>query len=402
MDPNRMHTRLAPSWAAWLAMAFRPFYLLGSLLAVVNVLLWGWGIAPPFGGATSRVDPLLTGLLWHGHEMVWGFGGAIVVGFLHTAVTNWTGLPPLAGIRLGALVLLWLITRVAATFSPSLLGIAIPAALFWLAAAETLWFRVWKRQQVRNYPIPLLVLVLGALELGFLASIGDQSVWSNPLAFLEAGVFAIAAIIAFMGLRVISFFTSRALSLEQVPTPAYSLGLTVLGAEALACALLFDAPRFVVLVLSVATGVAYLERSVRWHHPRIWENPMVWVLHLGFAATGLGILAFGLAVWSESGWRSAVLHLITVGGMGWMILGMITRTALGHTGGNPNRAPRGLRFAFFLIGAATATRLFAAAPVSWAGWSLRLSALFFASAFVLYLTRFIPRLIRPRPDGRPG
>ncbi len=400
MTPSSLK-QAPPSLSAWLAMAFRPFYTVGCAWAAITVLLWGWGVAPPFAPGSER-EPLLTGLLWHGHEMVWGFAGAIVVGFLHTAVTNWTGLPPLAGWRLALVVLFWVAARVAAALAPTPGWIAVPAALFWFSAAETLWYRIWQRRQKQNYPVPVLVAVLGSLELGLLLTRAGDTQWGNPLAYLEAGVLTVAAIIAFMGLRVIPFFTSRALDLEPIAPSPSALAFTVGGVSAVAGATLLGLPPLAVLVLSLLTAFGYLERSARWYHPRIWQNPAVWVLHLGFAATGLGIAAYGLTGWAAPSWKSAALHLLTVGGMGWMILGMVTRTALGHTGGNPNATLPGIPTAFILIGAATVLRLCAALPTAWAIGALRLSAILFAVAFAIYLVRFFPRLIRPRPDGRPG
>lgn len=384
-------TSARPSLAAWLAMAFRPFYLLGALLAVLAV---------PYWAVTLRGAPALPGVWWHAHEMVWGFGAAIVVGFLHTAVASWTGQPPLRGARLGLLVLLWLVARFGWFLGERAFPVAAGAAIaFLLLAAFWLARSVLVARNRRNYVVPLLLLLFAGFEAGFFCTVQGKLA-GEPLAWLDAGALWLAGMIFFLGMRVIAFFTSRALGLPQVPNPAWVQVGTVAGGFALALAVALEAPAPLIAALAVAVAFIALRQSGRWLHWAIWTNPMVWILHLGFALTATGVLAYGIAAFAPA-WRSAALHLLTVGGIGSMTLGMMTRTALGHTGGHPNRTPRGLRSAFLVLLAAALLREFAAFPSVGRG-TLHASAFAFALAYLIYLWRFAPRLVRPRPDGRPG
>lgn len=385
-------TSARPSLAAWLAMAFRPFYLLGALLAVLAV---------PYWAVTLRGAPALPGVWWHAHEMVWGFGGAIVVGFLHTAVASWTGQPPLRGARLGLLVLLWLATRLCWFFGEGAFFVGAGAALaFLLLAAFWLARSVLVARNRRNYVVPLLLLLFAGFEAGFFCTVQGKLA-GGPLAWLDAGTLWLAGMIFFLGMRVIAFFTSRALGLPQVPNPTWVQVGTVAGGFALALAVTLGAPAPLIAALSVTVAGIALRQSGRWLHRAIWTNPMVWILHLGFALTALGVLAYGIAAFVPS-WRSAAVHLLTVGGIGSMTLGMMTRTALGHTGGHPNRTPRGLNSAFLVLLAAVLLRELAAFPSAGDIIFLHASAFAFALAYIIYLWRFVPRLVRPRPDGRPG
>ncbi|MBI5781210.1 MAG: NnrS family protein [Rhodocyclales bacterium] len=384
-------TPARPSLAAWLAMAFRPFYLLGALLTVLAV---------PYWAVTLRGAPALPGVWWHAHEMVWGFGGAIVVGFLHTAVASWTGQPPLGGVRLGVLVLLWLVARLAWFLGEGAFPAAAGAALaFLLLAAFWLARSVLAARNRRNYVVPLLLLLFAGFEAGFFCTVQGKLA-GEPLAWLDAGVLWLAGMIFFLGMRVIAFFTSQALGQPQVPNPAWVQVDTVAGGFALAGSVALGAPAPLIAALAVTVASIALRQSRRWLHRMIWTNPMVWILHLGFALTAAGVLAYGLAAFAPA-WRSAAVHLLTVGGIGSMTLGMMTRTALGHTGGHPNRTPRGLHSAFLVLLAAALLRELAAFP-SVGGGMLHASAFAFALAHLLYLWRFVPRLVRPRPDGRPG
>ncbi len=384
-------TSARPSLAAWLAMAFRPFYLLGALLAVLAV---------PYWAVTLRGAPALPGVWWHAHEMVWGFGAAIVVGFLHTAVASWTGQPPLRGVRLGVLVLLWLVARLAWFLGERAFPAAAGAALaFLLLAAFWLARSVLAARNRRNYVVPFLLLLFAGFEAGFFCTVQGK-LDGEPLAWLDAGALWLAGMIFFLGMRVIAFFTSRALGLPQVPNPAWVQAGTVVGGFALALATALGAPAPLIAALAVVTSGIALRQSRRWLHRTVWTNPMVWILHLGFALTAAGVLAYGLAAFAPA-WRSAAVHLLTVGGIGSMTLGMMTRTALGHTGDHPNRTPRGLHSAFLVLLAAALLRELATFPAMGNGM-LHASAFAFALAYLLYLWRFVPRLVRPRPDGRPG
>src|SRR5574337_824800 len=320
-----------PSWRAFLSMSFRPFYLLAALYAAGAVLAWVAG----YDGSGA-----LTGMYWHAHEMIWGFAGAVIVGFLLTAVASWTGLPALAGAPLAGLVGLWLAARLAAdvNFGLPLLPAGLSLAFF-LASALALGLPIVKSRNRRNYAVPFLLLGFAATNLFFnLALAGRWAV--NPRGLLHAG-------------------------------------------------------------LVVVAGMAVnLERLARWWKPGVLRDPLLWILFAGYGCAALGVGLAGVAVAVAPGLLSGALHCIAVGGVGVLTLGMMTRTALGNTG-RPLKLPRSMEVAYGLMLAATALRLAAALPGTLAGGLLVVSGACFALAFLLFAWVYGPWLIRSRADGLP-
>ncbi|RHW20388.1 NnrS family protein [Pseudomonas jilinensis] len=382
---------------ALFGLGFRPFFLAGSLYAALAVPLW---IAALFG--LIDWQPAGGWLAWHRHEMPFGFAVAIVAGFLLTAVQNWTGIAGLAGRPLALLAGLWLAARLAwLVGAPNWL--LIPLDLIFLpAVAIVLGLRLWQVRQVRNYPI---VLVLGLLTLCNLISlIGlERSDHGLQRQGALAAIWLIAALIGLIGGRVIPFFTSRGLGLNAQVTAwpwldhALLLGGLLLALLILSGIGLVAAPWQAVLFLVLAAG--HLIRLLRWHHPGIWHVPLLWSLHLAYAWLVLALLVNGF--W-HLGWRpgfSQGLHLLTIGAMAGMILAMIARVSLGHTG-RPLQPPVSMGVAFALLNLAVPLRVWLAPSQPLAGFWL--SSLCWTAAFVLFLCHYAPMLWAPRADGKPG
>ncbi|GAB2180174.1 NnrS family protein [Denitratisoma sp. agr-D3] len=385
-------TPRGPSWQAFLAMAFRPFYLLGALQAALFVLLWAFGYA---GTET------LPGMYWHGHEMIWGFAGAIIVGFLHTAVANWTGQPPVHGGELAALVLLWLAARIAG-FWPGLPG-AVEALLntaFLLLAAVYMARSLWRVRQSQNYFVPLLLVGFAASHLTFHLSL-EGRIGADPRTVLHTGVLVVAAVIFFMGMRILSFFTSRAVMGQQVVNPGWLMAAVILLPLLLALGLPLGLPAPLLAALGLAAAGLNAWSLLRWWDKRALQHPMLWVLYAGYACTtvGVGLYGFALAAWPAG--LSAALHCVTVGGIGLLTLGMMTRTALGHTG-RMLVLPKSMVVAYGFMLAATVLRLAAALIPGFYSGGIHASSLCFAIGFGLFAWQYGPWLIRPRADGRPG
>ncbi|BAL23964.1 NnrS family protein [Azoarcus sp. KH32C] len=380
-----------PTWKAFLSMAFRPFYLLAALQGAIAVLFWAFG----FGGTAA-----LPGYLWHGHEMIWGYAGAVIVGFLLTAAATWTGLPPIRGRTLAALVVLWLAARMVLLAVPTsnLWGGAL-SVLFFVAAALTLAVPIMRSRNRRNYGVPPLLLAFAAGNLAFhLAAAGLINV--DPRHMLHVGLLIVATVIFFMGLRVIGFFTSRALNTPQV-THAPWVAFVAIGAPlAMALLVAVKGPTWLTCIAGVVGAAINLRQLARWWHPRVLGQPLLWVLFAGYLCTALGVGLYGLAAFAAPTLTSAALHSVAVGGIGLLTLGMMSRTALGHTG-RPLELPQPMPAAFGCVLAATALRLAAALAVPFAHAVLIASALCFAAGFGLFAYRFGPWLIRPRADGRP-
>lgn len=390
-EPSRRLPASVPGWTAFLSMAFRPLYLMGALFAAGAVLAWIAG-----HGGTGP----LAGVLWHAHEMVWGFAGAIIVGFLLTAVATWTGQPAMSGAKLAGLVGLWIGARFAAAVD---LGSPYPAPVlsvaFFLAAAGALALPIVRSRNQRNYVVPVLLLGFATTNLFFhLALHGVVAV--DPRGLLHAGLLLVAAFIYFVGLRVIPFFAHRALSIPQV---SHGRGVVLVGVGApLVLAALVSAGVEGPLPLAVgALGAANsLHRLVHWWHRDVPKHPLLWILFAGYAFTGAGVGLVGLAQGYFPALLSGALHAIAVGGVGVLTLGMMTRTALGHTG-RKLVLPPSMVFAYGAMLASAVLRLAAALPGPFASTLLLASGVCFAGAFVLFAVRYGPWLASTRADGLP-
>lgn len=379
-----------PSWKAFLSIGFRPFYLLGAIQAALAILAWAFG----YTGTTA-----LPGMYWHGHEMIWGFAGAIIVGFLHTAAANWTGQPPVQGRELAALVLLWLGARMSALlpFFPAAVEALLTSAFLLLAAiylARSL-IRVGQRQ---NYFVPLLLVGFAASHLAFHLAL-EGRLAADPRTVLHSGVLVVAAVIFFMGMRILSFFTSRAVMGQQALNPPWLMAAVILLPLAMAASLIFVLPA-PLLLFALVVAALNVWSLVRWWDKRALQHPMLWVLYAGYGCTTLGVGLYGIALAFWPAGLSAALHCVTVGGIGVLTLGMMTRTALGHVG-RPLVLPQTMVVAYWLLLAATALRLLAALVPAIYPVGILASSLCFASGFGLFAWQYAPWLIRPRADGKP-
>lgn len=374
-------------------LGFRPFYLLAALFAALSVPLW----ALQFGGVITQ--GWLHGPLWHAHEMVFGYTLAIVVGFLFTAGRNWSGQPTPSGPALMLLAALWLAGRVL-VLTP--FGVAAAAAnvAFALLAAWGLWRALHAGGNRRNYFfVGVLVAMAGAsavLHLGRLQWLELPAALGLPVA-LDLLLFVIAVMTG----RVVPMFTNngapgaqarRDPRLERV---ALGSVLALLAADALG----LQGP-----ALAVLATLALAAHAARWWLWQPWKtlrHPLVWVLHAAYLWLPVHL---GLRAAAALGWVAAgpATHALTVGLIGTLTLGMITRTALGHTG-QPLRAGRIETAAYLAVSLAALARV--GLPLLDAAWLLPavgVSAALWSLAFVLYLVRYTPLLLWPRADGRPG
>lgn len=384
--------RQGGGFALW-ALGFRPFYLLAALLALLSVPLW----ALQFSGLLEQA--WLRGAVWHGHEMVFGYALAVIIGFLFTAGRNWSGQPTPTGKALMALAGLWLLARVLVLTPYAAAAMAVNMAVPWLAAWG-LWRALRAGGNRRNYffvgLLAAMGVAVGALHLGLMGVFTPPAGLGLPLA-LDIVLFMITV----MAGRVLPMFSNNGVPGMQarrepwVEKAALGSVLALMALDALGA----GGP-----LLAAALGLALLVHLRRWWLWQPWKtlrHPLVWVLHAAYlwlpihlalrAAAALGLIAAGPAT-----------HALTVGLIGLMTLGMITRTALGHTG-RPLRAGRIEQAAYLAMLGAALLRVFLPLLAPQALMlSVQLSAALWSLAFALYLWRYTPLLLRPRADGMPG
>lgn len=384
-----------PRQAVW-GLGFRPFFLGGSLFALVALLLW-------VGVLTGALAPAPPGgmLAWHRHEMLYGFAAAVIAGFLLTAVQNWSGIPGLSGRALQGVFLLWLLGR-ASWFLPLPGGLLVLIeGSFLPLVALSLARPIVQRRLRNNYPIVGLVMLIAACQWLTLAGwLRQDELWQRRGVF--AGLWLVAAMMTVLGGRVIPFFTRRGLG-NMSAAPArpwldraclvFSVAVPLAFASGLA-----DTPRASLAVLFFALFTLHSARLVLWHDRGLWHVPLLWSLHLAYAWIALACL--GMALW-HAGVElnpSLVTHALTVGAMTGLILAMMARVSLGHTG-RPLQVPTSMAWAFALMQLATLARvvlpLFSSLGVS-------LSALCWCLALLLFLRHYLPILLQPRTDGMPG
>jgi len=374
-------------------LGFRPFYLGAALFALISVPLW----LVAYGGHLGWLPAVH--LLWHMHEMVYGFAVPVVIGFLFTGARNWTGLWTPRGGKLAALAALWLAARVAMLTPYPLLAAALDLLLLPLAIAPL--YDVMRRSgKRRNLPLLALPGLLFAANLTYHASLLGWSPWSATTA-IEAAILVLALLSIVMGGRVIPGFTANMALGSQPKTSERADQANIVLALAAGVSWTSGMPPMLTAVLAGASGALQLARLAWWSPHRTVRYPLLWVLHLAYAWIAAGFLMLASAALGI-GTISSAMHALAIGGMSSMILGMITRTAIGHTG-HPMRADRGEQWIFLAIQCAAVTRVLAnVLPLGARHALLGAAALAWALAFAVYLLGYAPLLCKPRADGREG
>jgi uncharacterized protein involved in response to NO len=345
-------------------------------------------------GTAARRGPA-----WHGHEMLFGYAFAVVAGFLLTAVRNWTQRGTPAGGLLAALVLLWVAGRIL-VLTPYALAAAIVNAAFPLAVAVAIGVPLLASGNRRNYFFVALLAGASVAVLCFhLASMGAIA-WPARLG-LQAGLDLMLFIVAVVAGRVIPMFTNNGVpGAGAWRTP----WLERLSLGAVLLLLAFDLAGiggWPLGVLALAAAAAHGARLWLWHPWRTVRAPLVWVLHAAYAWIPVHLVLRAAAEWQLVAGPLAT-HALTIGVIGGMTVGMMTRTARGHTG-RPLVADRYEVACYALVQAAAIVRVAGglAMPAAYMQ-TVWLSAALWSSAFGLYFVRYWPVLTRARIDGKPG
>ncbi len=382
----------AARFALW-NLGFRPFYLLASLFSALSILLW----AAQFSGYLPQA--YLPGPVWHGHEMLFGYTTAVIAGFLLTAVTAWTRQPTASGAPLMALAALWICGRVL-VLTPCAMTAAVVNAAFPVAIAWAIGIPLLRSRNARNYFFVGLLVLMGALI--FAVHLAWQGYLDLPPRFgLQLGLDVVLFIMVVMGGRVIPMFTNNGIPGAQATRHALVEKLALGAVILLFLADLLQLPQTLIGAIALLAALAHGVRLSLWKPWRTLATPLVWILHAAYAWIVLHLVMRSLnSLEILSG--SYAIHALTVGAIGGLTLGMMVRTARGHTG-RPLSADHAEMTSFLLIQLAALVRVFGG--IVWPDSSMasvQLSALLWAAAFGLYAIRYWPILTRPRLDGKPG
>ena len=383
----------APGAFALWSLGFRPFYLLASGFAALSILLWICQYTGRLPAAYLRTSA------WHGHEMLYGYTVAVMAGFLLTAVRNWTGKPTPTGPALMALAALWVAGRVL-VLTPFVIAAAVVNAAFPVAIAIAIGAPLVQSRNRRNYFFIALLLLLGVAVLDFHLSTLNLLPWPHR-ASLQAGLDVVLFVMAVMGGRVIPMFTNNgvpgtnATRHPWVEKIALGSVLALLGAD------LLPLPATFVALLAFVAVAAHAARLYLWQSWRTARTPMVWVLHVAYGWIVIYLVLRGLAALGMVGELFAV-HALTIGAIGGMTIGMMTRTARGHTG-HPLAPDRFEIACYILVALAAAIRVFGGMWLPGAYLAtIIVSGTCWSAAFALFAIRYWPVLTRNRLDGKAG
>lgn len=386
---------------ALFSYGFRPFFLFGAVWAAAAMVLWIMMLSELLGLPT-RLDPVS----WHAHEFLFGYLGAIIAGFLLTAVPNWTGRLPVVGWPLALLFGVWVAGRIAITVSALLPGVwsavvdlSFPLLLGAMILREIIAGRNW-----RNLVVLVLLAVFTVANLVFHieAARGDYAAQGYGL---RLGVGTVIMMIALIGGRVIPSFTRNWMVAAQKagsPTPPmqrFDKATMIVTAFALLLWVFLPTAQVTGAAFIVVGGL-HLQRLARWKGHRTLSEPLLWVLHLGYVFVPLGALLEGGAILRPDLLAlGAAQHLWMAGGFAMMTLAVMARSTLGHTG-QILTAGRGSVAMFMCVPGSVGLRLAAGIWPQAADLLYALSALFWVGAFTGFLGLYGRSLLRPKPERR--
>ncbi len=383
-------------------LAFRFFFLAGAVFSVLSMAVWAG-----FLSGEMVLQPYANMNWWHSHEMLFGFSSAIIVGFILTAVQNWTGIPGVKGKKLMFLAALWLIARLALLFPIEGMQWFIMALdiSFLPVAAYFFALPLIKIKQYRNLFIVLILTLLSVANITtHLAYLLNQWSWLAYGNYLAIAL--ICLLIVIIGGRVMPMFTANGTqTTKALPKPwleKLSIG-SVAAILILHLSTLIDVlPSIAVACVYLIAGVSNLVRLLRWRFWITFKVPLLWSLHFSYLCIPLGFFLMAAYYLGLSSDIASAVHLLTVGGVGGVILAMIARVSLGHTARTLQTVPvMSIAFIALLSAAFARSVMVLLLPQSSSVFYL-VAAFFWCLAFTLFALVYFPVLTKARVDGRPG
>jgi uncharacterized protein involved in response to NO len=385
--------------AAILRLGFRPFYSLAAIFAAVSILYWLLSFTGVF-----HAGAYLRGTFWHSHEMVFGFAIAVMTGFLLTAVRNWTSLPTPTGSVLAVLAAVWLAGRLLIITGPPLLA-AIVDVVFVPMLVVAIALPIFRSRNQRNYKIvALLVLIAFANVVYHLASLGPLPSWLAYTTVITT-IDLITILFAIVAGRVIPAFTKNAVPESQ---PRHAMWLEFLSFGSLVLLVVARVSSdWVSVPLLVPTGIIAVAAASHALRLALWQpqvtlgNPLLWMMPVAYSWLPVVLILRALAGYSVVS-QGAWIHALTTGAISGLMLAMMMRSSLGHTG-RPLVA-NGMDMAAFLTLQLAAIIRVTAGLFATEHYQLVviISGVTWILAFSVFLTRYLPMLSQPRIDGRPG
>jgi len=374
-------------------LGFRPFYAVASIFAVVAMVVW----LSTFVGF-SGTGVYLHSVVWHSHEMLFGFAAAVIAGFLFTAVHNWTGLPTPTGAVLAGLTALWVAARVLILKGPAPIAAIVDVA-FLPAIAVAVAIPIFRSRNVRNYKVLVVVMALAVMHGVFhLANQGYLPAGFSRTALL-VGIDIVVIMLAIVAGRVIPAFTKNAIpeanSRHEPWVEFVTFAAMILVALAMIVSGSWELPSGLMALLLIVVAAAHATRLGLWDPVSTIHSPLLWMMPVAYSWLPFAFLLRALATMNIVP-ASAWLHAVTIGTISSYMLAMMMRSTLGHTG-RQLVASRIDMTAFLLLQFSAIVRVVAsiAAGGSYRYWIV-ISSLAWVLAFLLFAARYLPMLSRPR------
>lgn len=370
---------------------FRPFFLGGAIWAMVAMLLW-------IALLTGQVDfaSHYGAVAWHAHEFLFGYGSAIVVGFMLTTIPNWTGRLPVNGTPLLALFAVWVAGRIA-MLSADIIGFlaaAIIDSLFLFGMSAAVWREVIAGRNWRNLKMALILTVLALANIAFHTEV---HLFGQPIYSIRATTSLLAILIMLIGGRIVPSFTRNWLAKRQsqpLPTPFNAFDRYSLGFAGGSLGIWTAFPDRAITATALILG-ALLQtiRLARWEGLRCWREPLVLILHVGYAFIPLGFVAVGIStLWPQAMPPATALHTWTVGAVGVMTLAIMTRTIRAHSGRSLTSPPTTTAI-YLLAVLSVILRLATVILADWAMVLLELAAIAWVATFLAFIMLYGPMLL---------
>jgi uncharacterized protein involved in response to NO len=398
MQPVKLSQNRTDGFALF-NLGFRPFFLGAGVFAALSMSIW---IASYMLALPIHIESI-TAMQWHAHEMLYGYGLAVIAGFLLTAVKNWTGIQTLHGKALFGLFSVWVIARLLLLTGTSyIVAAAFADLLFGLLLMIAIAYPIIKVKQWKQLAILLkLFIIISGNALFYLGALGY--VENGVHLSIYGGLYLIISLIMVLGRRVIPFFIERGVE-EKLAVRHYRwLDISIM----LFFLLFFINELFLAqpMLTTLAAGSLFLLNGFRlwnWHTRGIWKVPLLWGLYVSAWLINAGFLLMALQQWLEiSG--ILTIHLFTIGGIGLMTASMMARVSLGHTGRNIRDPSVLVGYMLIMLILSVVFRVgLPLLDMEHYLWWVAASYLCWMLAFILFLITFLPVLTKPRPDGQFG
>ncbi|MEH6629696.1 MAG: NnrS family protein [Halopseudomonas aestusnigri] len=389
--------------AFWRA-GFRPFFLSGAFYALLVLCLWILSLT-----GHLEYDTFIAPSLIHGHEMLYGFGVAAIAGFILTAMPNWTNTPPLSGLPLAGLYSLWLLGRISLWAGTSIPFVALATIdLLFLPTLALMTARVlYKAGNKKNLMLPGVFVVLAVFNLAFYLSEMDiLDVSSRTI--LEAAISVLILLITIIGGRIVPAFTRNTLRSQgvmvEVSAPSKLSMICIIGTFGMVLGDLFVSVNWpeIFFAFCLILALVQLARLYFWKGWLTLNDPLLWSMHLGYLWIPVGLLLKSYGLYEYGYFWEGALHALTTGAIATMVLVVMIRAGLGHSG-----SP--LQSSFLLTSALISVTLAAIFRVAQSVYEgplsvpiLHISGLLWTIAFGFYVIHFLPIMLKPRLDGKPG